>query len=96
MTYAANRDLAAARDWLQQPGAGVAAENQLIRISAAIKELKTAPCRWPVGDHAGIRERPVEGYLVMYRVEPDTDNNQTAGNVWILRVFGPFQNREAT
>ncbi|MEC4595020.1 MULTISPECIES: type II toxin-antitoxin system RelE/ParE family toxin [Nitrospirillum] len=81
MTYAANRDLAAARDWLQQPGAGVAAENRLIRISAAIKELKTAPCRWPVGDHAGIRERPVEGYLVMYRVEPDTDNNQTAGNV---------------
>jgi hypothetical protein len=38
---------------------------------------------------------PCEGYRVIYRVDPDTGNNDTAGEVLVLRVFGPGQAREA-
>jgi hypothetical protein len=31
---------------------------------------------------------------VMYLVEPDTGRNRTAGNVLVLRVYGPGQSRE--
>lgn len=41
-----------------------------------------------------MREVPVAGgYRVIYVVTPDTGDNATAGNVEVLRVFGPGQNR---
>lgn len=43
--------------------------------------------------HVGVRERPVAGYRVMYQVTPDTNDNATAGDVAILRIFGPRQDR---
>jgi plasmid stabilization system protein ParE len=88
-------DLDAIRGWQTQPGSGPAAIRRLRSIRAAIKRLKQYPCLYPVGDHAGVRELPCEGgYRALYRVHPDTGRNGTAGDVRVLRVFGPGQSRE--
>jgi plasmid stabilization system protein ParE len=94
ISAAAARDLKAARKWLRQPGAGETAVKRLSSIRSAIKELRQYPCRWPEGEHQGVRERPVEGYMIMYEIHLDTGDNRTAGDVQILRVFGPHQLRE--
>jgi plasmid stabilization system protein ParE len=49
--------------------------------------------RWPPGDHPGTREFTVEGYRVIYAMRPETGDNATAGDIEILRVFGPHQDR---
>jgi len=94
VTAAALKDIEAARKWLRQPGAGPAAAARLTRIRAAIGDLRVTPCRWPEGEHPGVRERPIEGHMIMYEVHPDTGDDRTAGDVAILRVFGPHQLRE--
>jgi hypothetical protein len=33
------------------------------------------------------------GYRALYEIVPDTGRNRTAGNVRVLRVFGPGQDR---
>jgi hypothetical protein len=43
----------------------------------------------------GTRELPVEGHRIVYEVHPDTGNNVTAGDVTVLRVFGPGQSRHS-
>ncbi|MDR3506723.1 MAG: type II toxin-antitoxin system RelE/ParE family toxin [Caulobacteraceae bacterium] len=93
LSETAKADLLAARQWLTQSGAGGRAKARLRRITEAIKDLRRHPCRWPVGDHPGVRERPVEGYRLMYEVAPDTGNDRSAGDVAVLRMFGPFQDR---
>ncbi len=35
-----------------------------------------------------------QGHRVIYEVVPDTGRNATAGNVTVLRVFGPGQSRD--
>jgi len=88
-------DLDAIRGWQTQPGSGLAAIRRLRAIRAAIKRLKQHPCLYPVGNHSGVRELPCEGgYRALYRVHPDTGRNETAGDVRVLRVFGPGQSRE--
>jgi hypothetical protein len=34
------------------------------------------------------------GYQALYEVLPDTGRDETAGNVLVLRVFGPGQSRD--
>jgi hypothetical protein len=47
-----------------------------------------------MGEHQGVRELPCDGgYRVLYEVIPDTDWDETAGDVRVLRVFGPGQSR---
>lgn len=87
----AARDLEEARRWLTQPGAGPRAAQRLAALRAAVQDLRRHPCRWPVGEHAGLRERHVEGYRVVHTVAPDTGDNATAGDVTVLRVRGPGQ-----
>jgi len=60
---------------------------RLARINRALVELRLAPLRWPEGDSGGVRERPVEGHRIVYRID------EAARAVTILRVFGPFQDR---
>ena len=90
---AAARDLAGARQWLTQRGAGERAARRLLALGAAVQDLREHPCRWPVGESAGVRERPVEGYRIAYEVVPDTGDDATAGNVNVLRVWAPGQDR---
>lgn len=35
----------------------------------------------------------MEGYRILYEVDPDTGDNATAGDVRVLRVFGPHMDR---
>jgi len=86
-------DLIAARRWLLQPGSGQVARRRTRNIRSSIRALRQAPCLWAIGDHPDIREIPVEGYRVLYSVVPDTSSNDTAGDVEVLRVFGPWQER---
>lgn len=87
-------DLDAARGWLSQPGAGQTAQRRLAAIWTAIERLRTYPCRHPFGRHRGVRELGCGGgYRVLYRVKPDTGRHDTSGDVLVLRVFGPGQDR---
>jgi plasmid stabilization system protein ParE len=86
-------DIDAAALWLTQPGSGSRARRVLAAIRADIRRLRLHPCLWPIGDHSGVRELPCAGgHRALYRVNPDTGRNDTAGNV---RVFGPGQDRGA-
>ena len=94
-TDEAIEDLQAIRRWLTQPGSGPRARRRLRAIRAAINRLKQHPCLWPVGQHAGLRELPCEGsYRALYEVIPDTGRDETAGDVIVLRVYGPGQSRD--
>jgi len=94
-TEKARNDLDAIRQWLKQPGSGSTARRRLQAIYADIKRLKQAPCLHPIGQHSGVRELPCAGgYRVLYRVSPDTGLSSTAGDVRVLRVFGPGQSRD--
>jgi plasmid stabilization system protein ParE len=87
-------DLDAAKGWLTQPGSGPAARRRLAAIWAAIEGLRDHPCLCPIGQHQGVRELLCAGgYRALYRVNPDTGRDETAGDVQVLRVFGPGQNR---
>lgn len=93
-TDSALADLDAARLWLTQPGSGPRARRQLAAIWAAIERLRDHPCRYPVGQHHGVRELPCDGgYRALYRVHPDTGRDQTAGDVLMLRIYGPGQDQ---
>ena len=93
-TMAAIADLDAIRRWQMQPGAGAASLRRLRRLRAAIQRLRQDPARYPVGEHPGVREMPTEsGHRVMYVVTPDTGHRDGAGDVFVLRVFGPGQSR---
>jgi plasmid stabilization system protein ParE len=90
----ARDDLEAARGWLTQPGSGLAARRELAAIRADIRRLQQQPCLWPVGDHPGVRElRAAGGHRVFYKVGPDTGHDDTAGDVRVLRVYGPGHDR---
>jgi plasmid stabilization system protein ParE len=90
----ARDDIEAARRWLMQPGSGPAAWHKLDAMITAIEELRDHPCRFPVGSHPGARELPCAGgYRAVYRVIPDTGRDETSGDVRVLRVYGPGQDR---
>ena len=93
-TSKALSDLEAISLWLRQPGAGSKARKRLLMIATAIERLRGHPCRYPFGDHSGVRELPCSGgYRALYRVQTDTGRDETAGDVVVLRVFGPGQSR---
>ena len=93
-TPEARDDLEAVWRWQTQPGSGSVAIRRVKAIRAAIRRLKQTPCLYPVGQHPGVRELPCDnGYRALYEVLPDTGRNETAGDVRVLRVFGPGQYR---
>ncbi|MGH7155619.1 MAG: type II toxin-antitoxin system RelE/ParE family toxin [Acetobacteraceae bacterium] len=90
----ARDDIEAARRWLMQHGSGSAAWHKLDAILAAIEDLRDHPCRFPFGFHPGVRERLCAGgWRALYQVRPDTGRDETAGDVRVLRVYGPSQDR---
>lgn len=90
----ARDDLDAVRRWLTQSGSGPIARRKLAAIRTEIRRLLQTPCLWPVGQHPGVRELPsAGGYRTLYEVVPDTGDNDSAGEVRVLRVYGPGQNR---
>jgi plasmid stabilization system protein ParE len=88
-TDASNRDLAGIRKWLTQPGAGTAAKLKARRIARAIRELAQTPLRWKSGNKPNTRERLVAGHTIVYSVQNDIGDEAQAGDVTVIRVFGP-------
>jgi hypothetical protein len=86
-------DLAQMRRWLSQPGAGPRAKARALAIAKAVKDLRDDPVRWPKGDVPGTRQRVVNDYTIIYSVDPDSDDRRTAGDVYILRIYGLGQER---
>ena len=83
-------------NWQTQSGSGTVARRRVQRIRAAIMRLKRNPCLYPACDQPGVRGMPADGgHRVFYTVIPDTGRSSTAGNVTILRIFGPGQSRES-
>ena len=97
LTYAprALRDLEVVRSWFHQSGAGPRSRRRYGNIRAAIDRLTEFPCLYPMGDHPGRREMSCEGHRVVYAVDPDTNRNDTAGDILVLAIFGPGQDRSA-
>ena len=77
-----------------QPGSGRTARGRLQSVLTALRDLVLHPCRFPVGQHPDVRERSVSGYRLLYVVDPDTGSDRTAGNVTVLRIYGPGQLRD--
>jgi hypothetical protein len=81
--------------WQTQPGSGRVTIRRVKAIRLAIRRLKQRPCRGPVGQYPGVRRLPCDGGCrALYRVVPDTGRDETAGDVRVLRVFGPGQSRD--
>ena len=89
----ARRDIAQMRAWFSQAGAGPRAKERARKITGAIRDLRQCPASRRVCDAPGTRQFVVEGYTIVYRVAPDTGDNRTSGDVLVLRVYGPGQNR---
>jgi plasmid stabilization system protein ParE len=86
-------DLAAIRAWQMQAGSGAAAKARVQSILNAIAQLRDAPCLHAKGAQAGTRAFTRANHRIIYQVDPDTGSNATAGNVVVLRVYGPGQSR---
>lgn len=89
----AQADLEAIRDYAAAWDNPQAEEKLRARLAAALEDLLDAPCRWPVHDHPQVREKPVGDYRIMYEVVNDTGDNETAGDVEVLRIFHARQDR---
>jgi plasmid stabilization system protein ParE len=86
-------DLAQMRRWLSQPGAGPRAKERARRIAKAVRDLRSDPVQWPKGNEPGTRQRVIDEYTIIYSVNPDTNDRLTAGDVYVLRVYGRGQDR---
>ena len=68
---------------------------RLAAIRAEIRRLQRSLCQRPIGDHPGVRELPcVGGYRALYEVISDSGSDESAGDVRVLRVFGPGYSRD--
>ena len=84
----------AARKWLLQPGSGVGGRGRWNHLRAVKRQLRDWPYIGPESpEHPGGRYFVCEGHFIVYRVDPDTGDSATAGDVIILTVFGPGQKR---
>jgi plasmid stabilization system protein ParE len=83
----AQADLLAVRRWLSQPGSGLKAQLKIARIVRALNELRFTPQRWPSGPAGDTRQRVIEGYTVVYRID------EALMRVRVVRIFGPYQDR---
>lgn len=83
------------RAWYSQPGAGPKAQARIARILDAIEDLRERPTRSAKGKAPGTRTRLVEEHRIVYRVSNDTGDDDTAGDVQIVRIWRPGQNRPA-
>ncbi len=59
-----------------------------------MEHLREYPCSGRGVDHPGVRELfCAGGYRVLYELDLDTGRNEDAGNVLVLKIYGPGQDR---
>ncbi len=91
LTKEARSDLKRIRSWYRQPGSGATARARILEIEAAIKALVHSPCSPPLRLPPDVRLCISARHRITFRVKPDTNDNSTAGDVEVLRIYGPGQ-----
>ncbi len=86
------RALGEARSWLLQSGSGPVGAKRWQSLRDARRTLRAHPYLGrPSEEHPGHRQLVMSGYRLLYRVDPDTGDSDTAGDIRIVAVFGPGQ-----
>lgn len=81
-----------ARGWLTQTGAGLNGQARWDALRTARSRLRDHPYLGaPSAEQPGLRQFVVSEHRIIYRMDPDTGDGATAGNIRILAVFGPGQ-----
>ncbi len=81
---------AAARRWLLQPGSGPAASAKWEALKQARRDFATYPyIGSPSAEHPAHRQRVVAEHRIIYRVDPDTGDSATAGDIRIVALSDP-------
>jgi plasmid stabilization system protein ParE len=79
-----------ARLWLTQPGSGGNGRARWEALRAARLRLRDYPYLGaPSVEQPGCRQLVVSAHRIIYRVDPDTGDSATAGDIRILAVLGP-------
>jgi len=88
----AARALQNARAWLLQPGSGRTAARKWRALQQVGRRLIKHPyIGKPISDQPPHRLLVVSDYTLIYRVDPDTSETKTAGDIFLVAVFGPGQ-----
>ncbi len=81
-----------ARAWLTQTGSGPNGRARWEALRDSRKRLRTYPYLGaPIEGWPGRYQLVVSEYRIIYRVDPDTGESATAGDIRVLAVFGPGQ-----
>ncbi len=81
-----------ARLWLTQPGSGADGRRRWERLRNARRNLRIYPYLGaPNDEQPGYYQLVVSGHRVIYRIDPDTGDSNTAGDIRILIILGPGQ-----
>jgi plasmid stabilization system protein ParE len=84
--------LAAARKWLLQPGSGADGRRRWENLRGVRRRLREFPYLGaPDRDNFGYYRLVASEHRIIYAVDPDTGDRDTAGDVLIVAVFGPGQ-----
>ncbi|PWC53403.1 type II toxin-antitoxin system RelE/ParE family toxin [Azospirillum sp. TSO22-1] len=93
LSPAATRDLGQIRAWYSQPGAGPRAKRKATAIVRALRELERYPYIGTPSDEPGLHERVVEEHTIIYRVRDDMVAAEVAGDILVIRIWQPGQDR---
>ena len=87
----AQKDRKTIKAWFRQPGSGQAARARLAKLQAGLAALATFPLINRPGPVPGTRMLICQGHKVIYEIEPGSDGTPEAGDVVVLRIYGPGQ-----
>lgn len=93
LSATATRDLGQIRAWYSQPGSGPRAKRRASAILQAMRDLERHPPIGAPSEEPGVRERVVEEHTVIYRVQNDTGVAGQGGDIEVIRIWQPGQNR---
>ncbi len=81
-----------ARAWLTQKGSGPRGLARWTALRDSRKKLRTFPYLGvAIEGRPGRYQIVVSDHRLIYRIEPDTGDSVTAGDILVLAVFGPGQ-----
>jgi len=89
----ATRDLGQIRACYSQPGSGPRAKRKASAIVQALRDLERYPFIGAPSEEPSVRERVVEEHTVIYRVQNDFGAAEQAGDIEVIRIWQPGQNR---
>ncbi len=85
-----------ARLWLLQPGSGSFGLQRWTALQSVPRRLRDHPFAGPVcPENSAYRQIVVHGYIFYYRIMPGAGGSATAGDIEIVDIFGPGQDRVA-